>query len=527
MKLAKIYIKRFKNIENLEINFEKYKNLISIIGLNNIGKTNILEAIYFFETLKIRKLRKNEEKFQNVSFFYKLEEDDQRNFDDYFLEMKMQNQNKNKTIEKNLNEKHEKTADKTYKKSITNWDKLQEFEITVGWDDEIRDYVRFFTEEITDSKYFYKNIYEKNKFRVFYFDKTQKKDFLENQFFIKSKIFRKILKSINHDHFIKNFYKYNDIELNIEIGKIEKAISTFLFSNWNDRENEKYIVKLILLDRKLGKFSLIINNKNNKKNTFQPEESSDGLISIIFMKLSIGETFFKRLILIDEPNTFLHSLAQINLLNYFKSIITKNDCKLIYTTHSEHLVDSEIPIIYKNKNNWEIKIIKDIKEYQDIQLKVLANNLLINNPINLILNKEKDFYKFIEFYNKKEYKMSLTFIHTLLEKEINIFIYKLNLKDKITSKSTIYDKLKLIFEKVELDKIKINLPIEKQLIEIIKNNFKNSLYLASFRNKASYAHINNIKDRDLENIIPIVILTYLANIEFLRRFREIAIDGKK
>src|ERR1051325_3182083 len=119
MKLAKIYIKRFKNIENLEINFEKYKNLISIIGLNNIGKTNILEAIYFFETLKIRKLRKNEEKFQNVSFFYKLEEDDQRNFDDY-LEMKMQNQNKNKTIEKNLNEKHEKTADKTYKKSITN-----------------------------------------------------------------------------------------------------------------------------------------------------------------------------------------------------------------------------------------------------------------------------------------------------------------------------------------------------------------------------------------------------------------------
>jgi predicted ATP-dependent endonuclease of OLD family len=69
------------------------------------------------------------------------------------------------------------------------------------------------------------------------------------------------------------------------------------------------------------------------------------------MKLSIGETFFKRLILIDEPNTFLHSLAQINLLNYFKSIITKNDCKLIYTTHSEHLVDSEIPIIYKNKNN--------------------------------------------------------------------------------------------------------------------------------------------------------------------------------
>jgi hypothetical protein len=123
--------------------------------------------------------------------------------------------------------------------------------------------------------------------------------------------------------------------------------------------------------------------------------------------------------------------------------------------------------------------------------------------------------------------MSLTFIHTLLEKEINIFIYKLNLKDKITSKSTIYDKLKLIFEKVELDKIKINLPIEKQLIEIIKNNFKNSLYLASFRNKASYAHINNIKDRDLENIIPIVILTYLANIEFLRRFREIAIDGKK
>lgn len=527
MKLAKIHIKKFKNIENLEINFEKYKNLISIIGLNNIGKTNILEAIYFFETLKIKRLRKNEEKLQKVSFYYKLDQEDQNKFFNYYFEeIRLIEQTKNKKIEKYLNEKHQKKFDETYQKSKINWEKLTEFEINVSWDEEKKEYIRFFPEEIVDSKYFYKNIYEKNRFKVFYFDKTVKKDFLENQFFLKNKVFRQILTNIGYKDFIVNFYIYNNIELDYKIEKIEKAIGNFLFDNWNDLKNIKYIVKLILLDRKEGKFSLIISNKNNKKGNFQLEESSDGLTSIILMKLSIGETFSKRLILIDEPNTFLHSSAQIKLLNYFKKIVTNNNCKLIYTTHSEHLVDSEIPVIYKGRSNWEIKIINDIKEYQNIQLKVLANNLLINNPINLILRKEKDFYKFIEFYNKKEYKMSLTYIHTLLEKELNLFIYRLKLKDKITNKSNMYDKVKLILEKIELENLKLNLPAEKQLIEIIKNNFKNTLYLSSFRNKASYAHTNKIRDKDLENVIPIIIFTYLANIEFLRRFTEIIIERK-
>ncbi|BDV03540.1 MAG: hypothetical protein HPPSJP_2610 [Candidatus Hepatoplasma scabrum] len=528
MKLAKIYIKRFKNIENLEINFEKYKNLISIIGLNNIGKTNILEAIYFFETLKIKKLRKNEEKLQSVSFYYKLDQDDQNIFfDNYLEETRLIDINNYKKNEKYLNEKHEKQFNKTYNKSKSNWEKLRIFEINVSWDNEKKEYIRYFPEEIINSKYFYNKIYQENKFKVFYFDKTVKKNFLENQFLLKNKIFKQILKNIGYEDFIVNFYNYNDIELNDWIEKIEKSLAVFLFDNWNDNFSIKYSVKLILIDRKEGKFSLIISNKNNKKNNFQLEESSDGLTSIILMKLSIGETFSKRLILIDEPNTFLHSSAQIKLLKYFKKIVAKNDCKLIYTTHSEHLVDSDVPVIYKGKLNWEIKIINDIKEYQNIQLKVLANNLLINNPINLILKKEKDFYKFIEFYNKKEYKMSLTYIHTLLEKELNIFIYKLNLNDQISKKNNMYDKLKLILEKIEFDNFKLNLPAEKQLIEIIKNNFKNTLYLSSFRNSASYAHTNRIKDIDLENIIPIVIFTYLANIEFLRRFTEIIIERKE
>lgn len=50
MRLNKLKLTNYRNCEELELDFNKYKALI--IGKNAQGKTNILESIYFLSTLK-------------------------------------------------------------------------------------------------------------------------------------------------------------------------------------------------------------------------------------------------------------------------------------------------------------------------------------------------------------------------------------------------------------------------------------------------------------------------------------------
>ena len=50
MKIANLKLKNFRNYQNLELDFSSYKNII--IGNNGIGKTNIVEAIYYLSLTK-------------------------------------------------------------------------------------------------------------------------------------------------------------------------------------------------------------------------------------------------------------------------------------------------------------------------------------------------------------------------------------------------------------------------------------------------------------------------------------------
>ena len=50
MKITNLKLKNYRNCENIELNFNNFKNII--IGKNAQGKTNILESIYFLSCLK-------------------------------------------------------------------------------------------------------------------------------------------------------------------------------------------------------------------------------------------------------------------------------------------------------------------------------------------------------------------------------------------------------------------------------------------------------------------------------------------
>lgn len=59
MKIKKLYLKNFRNHEDLLINFKE--NITLIYGDNGLGKTNILEAIYFLSTTKSLKAELDKE----------------------------------------------------------------------------------------------------------------------------------------------------------------------------------------------------------------------------------------------------------------------------------------------------------------------------------------------------------------------------------------------------------------------------------------------------------------------------------
>ena len=50
MKITKLKLKNFRNYADLNLEFSDYKNII--IGNNGIGKTNIVEAIYYLALTK-------------------------------------------------------------------------------------------------------------------------------------------------------------------------------------------------------------------------------------------------------------------------------------------------------------------------------------------------------------------------------------------------------------------------------------------------------------------------------------------
>ena len=50
MKIKNLKLKNYRNCENIELNFNNFKNII--IGKNAQGKTNILESIYFLSITK-------------------------------------------------------------------------------------------------------------------------------------------------------------------------------------------------------------------------------------------------------------------------------------------------------------------------------------------------------------------------------------------------------------------------------------------------------------------------------------------
>lgn len=422
MKYTKFVIENFKGIEKVELDLTKLPNanIFTLVGLNESGKTSILKAINLLHNNVsssqahelIHKSKKgNFNGSISVSSTLLLDESDEEEIKKYCL-LKTENENcfilsgkiSNLTFTKEYSftnsicdEKSPKTTweitlignKKKGTKSVDLYNKdLKKWGIVM---DKIR------------SNLFPKIVYYEN----FLFDFPQK-IYLEEyagegpeqpEY---REVIQDILSSVDRGisittHILERLKK-NDTQnmeaLDALLGQVSEKLTETIFKSWEEifersnkqielihnKDDRGYFIELkikqgsdryYIRERSLGFrwfFSFLIFTE------FRKERADDK-----------GETLF----LLDEPASNLHQYSQKKLLGLFGRLTDKESCKLIYSTHSHHLINPKFlsgtyivknkAVNYKNEESFN-QTKTDIKA-------ILYKNFVANYP------DEKDYFQ--------------------------------------------------------------------------------------------------------------------------------------
>jgi predicted ATPase len=370
MRYTKFIIENFKGIEKIEIDLTKLPsaNIFTLVGLNESGKTSILEAINLLHN-NITKEKAHEMIHKSkkgnfngkisISAILDLEEEDKKEIKKYCNE-KNENEirfvlsrdaetiiytktysfNNSKCDENSpaatwsidllgKTEKAKKEA-RLYDKDKDKWNKVIE-KIKKNLFPKIVYYENFlfdFPQRIYLEKYDGEGV-EQEEYRAVLQDILNSVD---NTLSVNSHILER-LKSVASE---------DKEALDSLLGQISEKLSDKIFKSWEEifeksnkqielitnKDDHGYFVELkikqgadkyYVRERSLGFrwfFSFLIFTE------FRKERTDDK-----------GETLF----LLDEPASNLHQYSQKKLLNLFEKLTDK--CKLIYSTHSHHLIN--------------------------------------------------------------------------------------------------------------------------------------------------------------------------------------------
>lgn len=372
----------FKGIEKEKLDLSKNpkSNVYSLVGLNESGKTTILEAINFFkyktETLDALKLKDYEiEDIHNLipinkrdNFNGKISIEAGIELDEFDIaEIKKEFQSKGFTITEFDNKinytqqyyfensNHIKEKDKYLwshnicgrKKKGRSQGKLSNTDALIA-----NSYIKsnlpsilyfpnflfefperiYLNPEIDDKKH---NFYQRIIQDIL--------DSLENNLNINDHLITRINSSEDND-------KRNLISL---IGKMQKKLSEVIFTKWNLIFNKELIKnEIILITNFDSNGSYLEFNIKDDVDTYRISERSLGFRwFFVYILLTQFRTYRKEnknaLFLFDEPASNLHPSAQTELLKSFEKLP-----KVIYTTHSHYLINTkwlESTFVIKNE----------------------------------------------------------------------------------------------------------------------------------------------------------------------------------
>lgn len=423
MKYKKIRIQNYKAIKDLTIDF-KNRSLIPLIGLNETGKSSILEAIFSFDKMNDKfnngkHLERDNignkyevvQKDAEITAIIEIKNDEVEDVLKKFLSLR--NKNTKKIIEE-IKEKEEieirrNLISKSYNLNLEVSEKIKEkiieeilenLQYSIYIDD-FNDRIPKYITKDSDWYRYIRKLFEMTS-------ETYTMELFENSDLDKQK---NILSDVN--------FRVNedimDIWDNIMRGFIDK----------NEIESSKIEIEY---EKEKG-FRIIVNDRSTNKNRiFDISDRSKGFQWFLnfVIKLKYNHKYLNdkegALFLLDEPGSYLHSSGQKELLKKLKELSQNNT--ILYTTHLESLVD--ISII----NPKNIEIVKRKAEKITLENFSFSKDIKENGSYTPILNALKISTFPVDFYNKKiiltegitEYYFLKLLIEkvNLLEKDIKI-----------------------------------------------------------------------------------------------------------
>ena len=377
MKYTKFTIKNYKGISEIALDLSKKpdSNIFTLVGLNESGKTTLLESIYLFQ---------NDIKDKDVHTL--IPKSKQHDFNEEIsiqaeLELSPEDLEEIKTYLKkehrfNVEDSSTKitaTKEIKFQNSIPDEDQLLSWDLPfVGKTNQMKNSKKLIecketiynnTVDLIKKKFLSRILYYKDFLFQFpekiYLEEYENEGIEQEEY---RKVIQNVLYSISKDNEkltrdkhllerIKNKNGASDEALGQLILKMEDKLNKEILSRWDSsiftlgnqnevrnevrieassegNETKKYFIKLKI---KQGANSYSINDRSLGFRWF-----FSFLIFTAFRKSRIedpGETLF----LLDEPASNLHQKSQQKLLESLEKIFS--DCKLIYSTHSHHLIN--------------------------------------------------------------------------------------------------------------------------------------------------------------------------------------------
>ncbi len=425
MKYTKFKIKNFKGIDNIELDLTKIPSppIFTFVGLNESGKTTILEAISFFRNdQKPEKSfkyipKKKKSNFNDsicITAHLKLNEDDETKIKSY-VESEILFKLTQEIKEIRVTKKYNFEASK-FKDIDNQWDinligfkgrGKKEKPIDEEQKNKVINYIK---KDIMPKVIYYPNFLFDFPSKIYLepYDNEEEKQTFYRQ------ILQDILDFLDDglkldEHIINRIKESNDENneaLDALLDRMGSEVTKKIFGAWETMFSKKVRKEIIFHVGQDGEKDHYIGvrlKENNEK--YRIEELSLGfkwfftfLLFTEFRKNrneDPGETLF----LLDEPAYNLHSTAQLKLLKTFEKLA--EDCKLIYTTHSHHLIEPKwlggTFIIKNNLLNYE-----EEEEFNnnDTDIKIIPyRQFVANNP--------KDTTYFQPILDRLEYQPSL------------------------------------------------------------------------------------------------------------------------
>lgn len=365
MKYTKFVIKNFKGIKGeVELNLTNLPNtnIFTLVGLNESGKTSLLEAINLLQNKQpdtdahkmIHKSKKgNFNGDISVRAYLSLDEEDEKRIAGYCAnEIKFK---LTKKIEKVEIHKKYTFKDSKFEKFQSLWvlplvgrkaRGKTDVELSSKYSEDWSKVVRYIENNFPKILYYENFLFDFPQ--KIYLNATSELNDNEKEY---RKVLQDVLDSFNdglriEKHLLErleNPTQENDGALESLLGDISQKLTETIFKNWNEvfLKDSKEIELKTFKDESKG-FYIQLKIKQGK-DRFSIDERSLGfrwffsfLLFTEFRK-ERKEDFGETLFLLDEPASNLHQKSQMKLLNIFEKISLK--CKIIYSTHSHHLIN--------------------------------------------------------------------------------------------------------------------------------------------------------------------------------------------